>query len=379
MKKYGYIYEKIWDMDNLRLAHKNARKDKLYYREVKMVDNNPDYYLSQIQEMLKTETYEVSPYSVSVINDKGKERELMKLPYFPDRIIQWAIMLQIEKIFMNVFVSSTCASLSGRGIHTASAIIRKSLKNDPEGTKYCYKIDVKHFYPSINHSILKKLLRKKFKDKKLLRLLDKIIDSSGGTKGIPIGSYLSQYLANYYLAYFDHWVKEYLGVKYYVRYMDDIVILSGSKERLHDIHNKVTDYFSRFLELTIKENWQIFPTGVRGIDFVGYRHFYNFQLLRKGTYKRFRRKMLKIKRKMKKQKPVNLKDWSAFNSYHGWLLWCNSYNLRKKYLMPISGWVERYYIEQIKGGAVNDNKGKCDRKRGAGKAVDSRSVNSLCA
>ena len=86
------------------MAHRNARKDKLYYREVRMVDENPEYYLQQIQDMLKTETYEVSPYNVSIINDKGKERELMKLPYFPDRIIQWAIMLQIEKIFMEVFI-----------------------------------------------------------------------------------------------------------------------------------------------------------------------------------------------------------------------------------------------------------------------------------
>ena len=236
MKRFGYIYEKICDLDNLRDAHKHARKDKLYYREVKMIDKNPDFYLKQIQEMLINETYEVSPYTVSIINDKGKDRELRKLPYYPDRIIQWAIMLQIEKIFMDVFISSTCASLAGRGIHTASKKIRRYLKEDPEGTRYCYKIDVKHFYPSINHAMLKKLLRKKFKDTKLLRLLDKIIDSSGGEVGIPIGSYLSQYLANFYLAYFDHWIKEELGVKYYVRYMDDIVILHNSKEYLHALH-----------------------------------------------------------------------------------------------------------------------------------------------
>ena len=96
MKRYGNIFEKIYDMDNLRLAHQNARKDKLFYREVKMVDSDPDYYLGQIHDMLKNGTYKVSDYDVSIINDKGKERELMKLPYFPDRIIQWAILLQIE-------------------------------------------------------------------------------------------------------------------------------------------------------------------------------------------------------------------------------------------------------------------------------------------
>ena len=103
MKRYGNIYSKIYDMDNLKFAHKNARKDKLFYKEVKMVDSNEEYYLKQIQDMLINKTYKVSKYEVSIINDKGKERELMKLPYFPDRIIQWAIMLQIEQIFTNTF------------------------------------------------------------------------------------------------------------------------------------------------------------------------------------------------------------------------------------------------------------------------------------
>lgn len=354
MKRFGYLYDKICDMDNLKEAHRNARKDKLYYREVKMVDENPDYYLQKIHDMLINEEYEVSPYNISIINDKGKERELMKLPYYPDRIIQWAIMLQLEKIFMSVFICSTCASLAGRGIHTASSKIREYLKDDPKGTKYCYKIDVRHFYPSINHKILKSLLRKKIKDNKLLRLLDKIIDSSGGEVGIPIGSYLSQYLANFYLAYFDHWIKEELGVKYYVRYMDDIVILAGTKEELHTLHMKISEYLSTHLQLTIKGNWQIFPTAVRGVDFVGYRHFYGYQLLRKGTYKRFRRKMLKIRRKKSKGKPINRKDWSSFNSYKGWLLWCNSHNLSNRYLEPIRDCVDEYYKVNIKQNKVKE-------------------------
>ena len=99
MKRYGRIFPKICTMENLKEAHRNARKDKTFYREVKMVDSDPDFYLGQIQEMLMNRTYEVSEYEVSIISDKGKERELMKLPYFPDRIIQWAIMLQIEEVF----------------------------------------------------------------------------------------------------------------------------------------------------------------------------------------------------------------------------------------------------------------------------------------
>lgn len=208
MKRYGNIYEKICDMDNLREAHRNARKDKLFYAEVVMVDSDPDKYLSEIREMLINHTYSVNldDYTISTINDKGKQRELWKLPYFPHRIIQWAIMLQIEPIFNKVFTGFTCASLPNRGIKKAQELVNTYLKDEP-GTQYCFKMDVHHFYPSINHRILKRLLRKKFKDPELLALLDIIIDSHP-PKGVPIGSYLSQYLANFYLSYFDHWLKE---------------------------------------------------------------------------------------------------------------------------------------------------------------------------
>lgn len=91
-----------------------------------MVDKDPDKYLKQIQEMLTNGTYKVSEYTVSILKDKGKERELRKLPYFPDRIIQWAIMLQIEPIFMEVFIPTTCASIKGRGIHKASKTLERS-------------------------------------------------------------------------------------------------------------------------------------------------------------------------------------------------------------------------------------------------------------
>lgn len=351
MKRYSKIYERIYDIDNLRLAHKNSRKDKLYYKEVKMVDSDEEFYLSQIQEMLINETYEVSDYTISVINDKGKERELCKLPYFPDRIIQWAIMLQIESVFMETFTDFSCASIKNRGIHRASSLVDKYM-SDAYETQNCLKIDISKFYPNIDHEILKFLLRKKFKDKKLLKLLDKIIDSTPGDKGVPIGSYLSQFLANFYLTYFDHWLKEEKKVKYVVRYMDDIVILHRSKSFLHSLKREMDKYLRNELKLTIKSNWQVFPTRVRGIDFVGYRHFYGFKLLRKTTYKRFRKQMLKIKKKCEEGKGLTYSEWCSANSYKGWLIWCDGYRLTQKYIKPIQKYLDNYYITEIKEGKV---------------------------
>lgn len=347
MKRYGNLYEKIYDIDNLYLAHKNARKDKLYYREVQMVDSNPEYYLSQIQDMLKNKTYKVSKYSISVINDKGKERVLMKLPYFPDRIIQWAIMLQVDEIFLKTFCTHTCASIYGRGIKKATELTREYLK-DEEGTKYCLKLDVSKYYPSVNHNILKLMLRKKFKDNDLLELFDLIIDSYPDEKGIPIGSYLSQYFANYYLSYFDHWLKEDKQCKYVVRYMDDIIILHDSKEFLHSLLREIDNYLKEELDLSIKPNWQVFPVESRGIDFVGYRHFHKYTLLRTKTCKRLKASMIRIMNKIKNNQNISYSDWCTINSYNGWLKWCDSFRLTRKYIDPLLSTSDKYYLENIK-------------------------------
>ena len=163
MKRYNNIFPKIIEMENLRLAYKNAKRGKHYYKEVKMIEENVDYYLEKIQQMLINRNYKTSEYEIFIKNDKGKEREIYKLPFFPDRIVHWAIMLQIEPIFMETFTDFTNASLKDRGIHRTLAQLEKALK-DENNTKYCLKIDVKKFFPNINHNILKSLLRKKFKD-----------------------------------------------------------------------------------------------------------------------------------------------------------------------------------------------------------------------
>ena len=345
MKRLGNIYSQIYSMKNLVAAHQNARKDKSFYTAVKRVDKNPEKYLSKIQDMLKNHTYHISQsdYSMSVINDKGKERELWKLPYYPHRIIQWAILLQIEHVFNSVFTDFTCASLKDKGIHYALKRTKKFLK-DEENTKYCLKMGVRHFYQNIDHDILKKLLRKKFKDRELLELLDLIIDSHGDV-GVPIGSYLSQYLANFYLAYFDHWLKEELKVKYVVRYMDDIVIFNASKEVLHEQFKKIEEYLNKELKLTIKPNWQVFPTDIRGVDFVGYRMFRDYTLLRKRTAKRMKRKMVSI---YKRRFEINYSDYCTFNSYKGWLEWCNGYRLFTKYMLPLLPYIIEFYNRNIK-------------------------------
>lgn len=353
MKRINNVYSKIYSIDNIRNAHKHAKIDKSYYTAVKKINSNENYYFNKISEMLKNKTYKVSNYSKSIISDRGKDRELQKLPYYPDRIIQWAIMLQLEEVFMKSFISTTCASLPNRGIHKASKYMNKylkELKNDKNNTIYCLKLDVKKFYPSINHDVLKKLLRRKIKDNDLLWLLDLIIDSIDGDTGIPIGSYLSQYMGNFYLSYFDHWLKEELNIKYYIRYMDDIVILHTSKDFLHDTFNKIEKYLNNNLKLKVKENWQVFPVKERGVDFVGYRFFGDYTLLRKSTCKRYKKRMKLIRIKMQNNEKLEFSEWCSAQSYTGWLKWCDSRRLSNKYHLPVKKYLNQYYLDNIKKG-----------------------------
>ena len=131
--------------------------------------------------------------------------------------------------------------------------------------------------------------------------------------------------------------------------MDDIVILAESKEELHQLRKEIDVYFKTKLKLKIKENWQVFPTFVRGIDYVGYRTFLNYKLLIKSTCKNFKSKMNKIRKKIKSGKLINYSEWCSINSYHGWLIHCDSYRLNEKYIKPLEFHANQYYLLNVKG------------------------------
>lgn len=223
----------------------------------------------------------------------------------------------MEDIWKRVFIKNTYSSIRGRGIHKCANDLYKDLQNDIQNTKYCLKLDIRKFYPSINHDILYSIIQKKIKDKWLLKLLKGIIDSA---KGVPIGNYLSQFFANLYLAYFDHWIKEDVGCKYYYRYADDIVILDNNKDHLKNILIAIKFYFHNILKLELKPNYQVFPIESRGIDFVGYVFRHKYRLLRKSI----KIKISKLVHKYTCYKISRHVFESRMTSYRGWLKFCNS-------------------------------------------------------
>lgn len=316
MKRKTNLFENIISLENLKNADKLAQKGKQKQYGVIVHNKNSEENILKLHELLKNKHYQTSEYKIFKVYEP-KERDVFKLPYFPDRIVHHAIMIHLEKIFVSMFTTNSYSCIKGKGVHSASKKLKLTLRDIP-GTKYCLKLDIKKFYPSVDHDILKNLLRKKFKDTELLWLLDEIINSADG---LPIGNYLSQYLANFYLTYFDHWIKEDKKVKYYFRYADDIVILSDNKKYLHAILNDIRLYLDENLKLTVKNNYQVFPVSARGIDFLGYKFYHTHILLRKSIKKRFAKAVSRHKER------------SVIAAYWGWAKHCNSKHLIKK-LIP---------------------------------------------
>lgn len=310
MKRHGNIYHKIISLENLILADKKARKGKKKQKDLIKFDKNKTENILSLHNELLNKTYTTSQYTRFVIFEP-KRREISKLPY-KDRIVHHAVIAHIGPILTKSFISQTYSCIKGRGIHKCLRDLRFALKKDRP--KYCLKIDINKFYPSINCDILKILLRKKFKDRDLLWLLDDIIDS---TNGIPLGNYTSQWFGNFYLNEFDHWIKEIKKIKHYFRYCDDMVILSDDKEYLHKLKNEIEEFLYSNLKLKLS-NYQVFLIESRGIDFLGYRCFYDYTLLRDLIKKRFI--------KMLRTNP----NKRSINSYMGWCKFANTNRLIDK-------------------------------------------------
>lgn len=318
MKRFGNLYERICSYENLETAFYRASDGKHKRPEVQEFASNLEVNLRQIEQELKSHTYHTSEYIVFT-KYEPKERIIYKLP-FRDRVVHWAIMLVVEPIWVANFTRDVYACVKGKGIHPCLKQLRRDMRDDPEGTAYCLKLDVRKFYPSIDHEILKQVVRVKIKDPELLWLLDEIIDSADG---VPIGNYLSQFFANLYLSELDHIIKEQLKVRYYYRYADDIVLLAEDKATLSGHLVFINHFLNCERALDIKRNYQIFPVESRGVDFVGYVTYHTHCLVRKRNKQNLCRKVSELRKQGLTDKEIRLKVASNL----GFMQHCDSHNL----------------------------------------------------
>ena len=286
------VYDDALTFDNLLKAYNNAKKNKQKKEEVILFEMNLETNLYNLYRELKACKYKPGKYREFTIYEP-KERIIKSLP-FRDRIVhQWYVEEFIKPYFIPRFISDTYACIPGRGTHKASYKIREftSVMYRKYGNFYYVKCDIKKYFYTVDKDVLFKIMSKVIKDKKLL-LLTKAIIYDGEELGIAIGNYTSQYFANIYLSELDYYIKYELGVRFYVRYMDDFVCLVRMKSEARDLLNKISVFAQNGLHLKLNHKSRIIPS-YRGIDFCGYVTKRNKTYVRKSFIKRCRKRVRK--------------------------------------------------------------------------------------
>ena len=321
MKRHGNLFEKITTTENIYLAYCKARKGKRWQRKVQLFEKDLDNNIENIRQSLINKTFQTSIYQTKMIYEP-KEREIFILPFAPDRIVQHSLMSIIEPIWDAMMIYHNYACRKGKGIHAGSKKTMEYVrKND-----YCLKCDISKFYPSIDHDILYAILKKKIKCKDTLWLIKNIIYSYPNGKNTPIGNYTSQWFGNMYLNELDTYIKHELKHKYYIRYCDDFCIFHNDKSVLNAAAENIELFLSTRLKLSFSK-CDLFPVS-HGVDYLGYRHFRKYILLRKSTAKRVKKRLAKLPLLFKKGRITKKQFISSIASTEGWLKWANTYNFR---------------------------------------------------
>ena len=292
MKTEKHILGRIYTIKNVLKAYQKARKCKRYRHEVLKFEANREMNCARAILDIKNGTYKAGRYFVFKVFEP-KERLIMALPFY-DRVIQHAIVNIIEPIFEKRFVFHSYACRKDKGAHAASDTLSRWLYNlqIKQGKKiYAIKADIHHYFQSIDHEVLKQEVRRYISDKAVLKLLDHIIDHNGiypDGVGIPVGNLTSQLFANVYLNILDHYIKHNLHVHYYIRYMDDFIILGEDPAELKELLQQINAFIEERLHLHLNPKTTIIAAK-NGVDFVGYRHFPAFRILRKGATRRIKK------------------------------------------------------------------------------------------
>lgn len=318
VKKCNIKLDSICTMSVFKVASHNSSLGKGKYTEVSEFNKNEDENLKSLISSVKNRTYTTGKYRCKKVYEP-KERKVYILGYH-HRVVQHALIDTLEPVFIKMFIEDTYACIKDRGIHKASLRTTEFIRKN----KYCLKMDIRKFYPSINHNILYSMFERKFKDEGLLWLIKDIIYSFPGETNVPIGNLTSQWFGNFYMTALDRYIKEKLKIKCYLRYCDDFLLFSNDKSELNRAKHLIIQFLDKNLKLKLSK-CDLFKTS-RGVDFVGYRHFENYLLLRKSTAKRIKKKIPIVYQKYQKG-IISIEEFrSIVDSYIGWAEWANAYN-----------------------------------------------------
>lgn len=363
-KSVNNLYEPMLEHSNVEEKFHKAAKGKTERPDVAAILNpeNIQQHVERVIEQLSNtapEWYDVpNPEKawkptrhgkVKINEGTGKkERSIEKPRYNYEQVVHHIVVSACYDIFMQGMYEFSCGSVPERGAHYGKKYIERWIRTDTKNCKYVLKMDIRHFFESVDHDVLKAWLEKKIRDKRMLHILNLIID--GSEQGLPLGFYTSQWLSNFMLQPLDHYIKEELHAVHYIRYMDDMVVFGRNKKELHRIRIAIDEFLGRELNLQMKGNWQVFrfdyierKTGKRKgrpLDFMGFQFYHDKTILRESIMLNCTRKVNRVSKKDR----ITWYDATAILSYMGYLDHTDTYDM---YLQRIKPYVNAKKLKRI--------------------------------
>lgn len=350
MKEYKYLYQKMLDEQIIRKAYKKLRKGKTKRKEIIYIDAHLDEEVQKMRQMIENTkppgvevphpelAYKPRKRTPKIIFEHGKQRKI----YMPEIHEQWLhhiTVLVLEPIIMATAYPYSCGSFPGRGAHYGKKQIERWLK-DTKGTRCFAKIDIRHFYDNVRIDVLMKELEIRIKDEWFLYIIR--LSLKGFKKGIPLGFYISQWLANYILEPLDRMVTEELGIKKFMRYMDDMPLFASNKKELHRAIVRIKQMLGSRFRLKLKRTHQVckfyYQKGKRVIgrplDFMGFVFYRGKTIIRESIMLSATRLAAKMHRAKEENRGYFQKHIEAMLSYMGWFTCTDTYECYEQRIKP---------------------------------------------
>lgn len=336
MKTWSNLWQPFISEDNFKNAYLSAKKGKSRQKQVQRFELNPTERLMKTRQDVIDGTFHTSKYQSKIIFEP-KKRIIYILPFNPDRIVHHAIVNVLKPYYKKYFIADSYACLDGRGQQAGSLRCMEAVRRN----RYCLKCDIHHFYPSIAHDLLFNQYKTKIRDTKFLSVLEDNIYSFGNGKNTPIGNLTSIWHGNFFLTPLDLFCKHELKIHDYIRYCDDFLLFGNDKKYLHECRKRIDEFIHMKLDLEFSRS-DVFNVK-QGVDFLGYRHFDNYILVRKSTAKKMIKKVTMLPKRLEDGEITKDELRSILDSISGWLSHANSYHLSRK--MKIAEIRKRYVIE----------------------------------
>ena len=342
MKSYGHLWEQYASEENYNLAVSNATRHKggarRKYRKARYYRDHAEELKPRLMDYAMN-FRSVRHAPIEIYDGVRRKKRSIVVPTMDEQVVHHMVVNVLKPIFMRSMYEHSYGSIPGRGAHSAKKRMQLWIRHGGRDCKYVLKMDVRKFFDSVPHDRLKQMLHRIIRDDRFLAVVDEIVDAAEGERGIPIGFYTSQWFANFYLTGLDHFIKETLGAKYYMRYMDDMVILGPNKRTLHRYRREIERYLNCVLGLEMKDNWQVFLFDFvkrngrhvgAPLDFMGFQFFRDRVVLRRTIALKASRKV----RRMAKKPRRTVHDARQVLSYLGWFSATDTYGMFRRWIKP---------------------------------------------